>query len=79
MEVSFNSMMFALGLAIFLVYLVMASTFESFLHPFVILFTIPLSLIGVVAGLILTGTTITVIVIIIVVVLFISLFVFVYF
>ena len=35
---------------------------SSFLHPFVILFTIPLSLIGVVAGLILTGTTITVIV-----------------
>ena len=64
MEVSFNSMMFALGLAIFLVYLVMASTFESFLHPFVILFTIPLSLIGVVAGLLLTGTTITVIVLI---------------
>ena len=64
MEISFNSMMFALGLAIFLVYLVMASTFESFLHPFIILFTIPLSLIGVVAGLYLTGTTITVIVLI---------------
>ena len=64
MEVSFTSMMFALSLAIFLVYLVMASTFESFLHPFIILFTIPLSLIGVVAGLYLTGTTITVIVLI---------------
>tara|TARA_B100000929_G_scaffold286548_1_gene271872 strand:+ start:642 stop:3689 length:3048 start_codon:yes stop_codon:yes gene_type:complete len=64
MEISFNSMMFALCLAIFLVYLVMASTFESFLHPFIILFTIPLSLIGVVAGLYLTGTTITVIVLI---------------
>ncbi|MCH2584149.1 MAG: efflux RND transporter permease subunit, partial [Planctomycetes bacterium] len=63
-EVSFNSMMFALCLAVFLVYLVMASTFESFLHPFIILFTIPLSLIGVVAGLYLTGTTITVIVLI---------------
>ena len=64
MEISFTSMMFALSLAIFLVYLVMASTFESFLHPFIILFTIPLSLIGVVAGLYLTGTTITVIVLI---------------
>lgn len=64
MEISFTSMMFALCLAIFLVYLVMASTFESFLHPFIILFTIPLSLIGVVAGLYLTGTTITVIVLI---------------
>ena len=34
--------MFAFGLAIFLVYLVMASQFESLLHPFVIMFSIPL-------------------------------------
>jgi HAE1 family hydrophobic/amphiphilic exporter-1 len=39
MAVSFRSLMLALTLAIFLVYLVMASQFESFLHPFVILFT----------------------------------------
>jgi hydrophobic/amphiphilic exporter-1 (mainly G- bacteria), HAE1 family len=31
-----------MGLAIFLVYLVMASQFESLLHPFVIIFTLPL-------------------------------------
>ena len=35
--------MFALALAIFLVYLVMASQFESLLHPFVIMFSIPLA------------------------------------
>jgi HAE1 family hydrophobic/amphiphilic exporter-1 len=64
MEVSFNSLRFALLLAVFLVYLVMASTFESFLHPFLVLFTIPLALVGVVAGLWITGTTITVIVLI---------------
>jgi HAE1 family hydrophobic/amphiphilic exporter-1 len=64
MEVSFASLRFALLLAVFLVYLVMASTFESFLHPFVVLFTIPLALVGVVAGLLATGTTITVIVLI---------------
>ncbi len=64
MQVSFTSLRFAIGLAIFLVYLVMASTFESFLHPFLILFTIPLSLVGVVAGLLATGTSITVIVLI---------------
>jgi HAE1 family hydrophobic/amphiphilic exporter-1 len=34
-------------LAMFLVYIVMASQFESFLHPFLILFTIPMALIGV--------------------------------
>jgi HAE1 family hydrophobic/amphiphilic exporter-1 len=64
MQVSFASLRFALALAIFLVYLVMAATFESFLHPFIVLFTIPLALVGVVAGLLATGTTITVIVLI---------------
>jgi HAE1 family hydrophobic/amphiphilic exporter-1 len=64
MQVSFASLRFALALAVFLVYLVMAATFESFLHPFIVMFTIPLALVGVVAGLIATGTTITVIVLI---------------
>ena len=62
MEASFNSLMFALGLAIFLVYLVMASQFESLLHPFVILFSVPLALVGAIVGLFLTGTTINVVV-----------------
>ena len=62
MAVSFRSLVLALLLAIFLVYLVMASQFESFLHPFVILFTIPLALIGAVLGLVVTGSTISVVV-----------------
>jgi HAE1 family hydrophobic/amphiphilic exporter-1 len=57
MEVSFGSLRFALILAIFLVYIVMAATFENLLHPFLILFTIPLAMIGVVPGLLLTGHT----------------------
>ncbi len=61
MEASFRSMQFALALAIFLVYLVMASQFESLLHPFVILFTIPLALVGAVLALYLTGTSINVV------------------
>ena len=64
MQVSFNSLRFAVALAIFLVYLVMASTFESLIHPFIVLFTIPLALVGVVAGLVSTRTPITVIVLI---------------
>ena len=62
MEASFKSLLFALGLAIFLVYLVMASQFESLLHPFVILFSIPLAAIGVALALWLTGTSLSVIV-----------------
>jgi len=62
MNLSFRSLKFALLLAIFLVYLVMASQFESFLHPFVIIFTIPLALIGAVFALWITGSKISVVV-----------------
>ena len=41
MSRSMRSLLMAMGLAIFLVYLVMASQFESFLHPFVIIFSLP--------------------------------------
>jgi HAE1 family hydrophobic/amphiphilic exporter-1 len=61
MQDSFRSMQFALALAVFLVYLVMASQFESLIHPFVILFTIPLALVGAVLALFLTGTTVNVV------------------
>jgi HAE1 family hydrophobic/amphiphilic exporter-1 len=59
---SVKSLLFAFGLAIFLVYLVMASQFESLLHPFVILFTIPLAMVGAVLALFLTGSTVSVVV-----------------
>jgi len=61
MEDSFRSLQFVLLLAIFLVYLVMASQFESLMHPFVILLTIPLAVIGAVWALWLTGTTVNVV------------------
>ena len=48
METSLNSLTMAMILAVFLVYIVMASQFESFLHPFLILFTIPMAMIGVI-------------------------------
>src|SRR6056297_1738891 len=62
MQASIRSMLFALGLAIFLVYIVMASQFESLLHPFVILFSVPLAAVGVALALAITGTTISVMV-----------------
>ena len=61
---SFDSMKFALLLAVFLVYLVMASQFESLLHPLVIMCTIPLGLVGSGLALLLTGQTISVVVLI---------------
>lgn len=64
MERSFRSLALAIGLAIFLVYFVMASQFESLLHPFLILFTIPLGAVGVVLALLLTGAAVSVIVLI---------------
>jgi len=59
---SIRSLLFAFALAVFLVYLVMASQFESLLHPFVILFTIPLALVGAVAALLLARSPVSVVV-----------------
>ena len=61
---SFGSLRFALLLAVFLVYLVMASQFESLLHPFVIMFTLPMAIVGVVLTLLVTGTSVNVMVLI---------------
>lgn len=57
---SFSQLFIAGILAIILVYMVMASQFESLIHPFVIMFTVPLSIIGAVIALILTGTALSV-------------------
>jgi HAE1 family hydrophobic/amphiphilic exporter-1 len=62
MQVSFQSLRFALLLALFLVYLVMAATFESLVHPFIIMFTVPMAIVGVVLGLVVTGYPISVMV-----------------
>ncbi|MDZ7342668.1 MAG: efflux RND transporter permease subunit, partial [candidate division KSB1 bacterium] len=57
---SFMYLGLALMVAILLTYMVMASQFESLLDPFIILFTIPLSLIGVAMALLVTGTQMSV-------------------
>ena len=55
MEESFASLLLAMLLAIVFVYMVMASQFESILQPFIIMFTLPLAITGVILGLLLTG------------------------
>ncbi|MGE5168512.1 MAG: efflux RND transporter permease subunit, partial [Deltaproteobacteria bacterium] len=62
LDASLRSLIFALSLAIFLVYLVMASQFESLLHPFVIMFSIPLALVGAVLALKITFTPLSIVV-----------------
>lgn len=59
---AYQSLLFALALAIFLVYLVMASQFESLGHPLLIMFTLPLAGAGSVIGLWLTQTPLSVVV-----------------
>ncbi|KAE9636283.1 MMPL family transporter [Defluviitalea raffinosedens] len=56
---SFSSLGLALLLAILLVYMVLAAQFESFLHPFTIMFSVPLALTGAILGLFVTGRTLS--------------------
>ena len=58
---SFRLIGFAIALALILNYMIMAAQFESFLHPLIIMFTVPLSLIGVALALLLTHTAISII------------------
>ncbi len=55
MAETFSNLGMALLLALLLVYMVMAGQFESLLYPFCIMFSIPVSAIGVVLGLLITG------------------------
>ncbi len=50
----------ALALAVVLIYMVLAAQFESFVHPFTIMLSLPFSLIGAVLGLLLGGKTINI-------------------
>ena len=62
MQESFKSLLFALIIAVVLVYMIMASIFESLWQPFIIMFTVPLSLIGVAWALLITNTTLSIVV-----------------
>ncbi len=57
---TFGSLFLAFGLAIILVYMVMASQFQSLVDPFIIMFSVPLGMVGVVWMLFLTNTTLSV-------------------
>ena len=60
MQKSFSSFGFGLSLAVILLYLVMVAQFRSFLDPLIIMFAVPMGLIGVIWTLWLTGTTLNI-------------------
>jgi HAE1 family hydrophobic/amphiphilic exporter-1 len=60
MQNAFISLLKALVVAIILVYMIMAAQFESLLQPFIIMFTIPLAIIGAIFGLLIFGKTLSV-------------------
>jgi len=64
MQQAFSGLSFAIGLAILLVYLILAAQFESFLHPLIILGAVPLAGAGAVVGLAASGTPLSVVVLI---------------
>jgi len=57
MTESFGYMIVALILAILLVYMILAAQFESFIHPFTIMMSLPLAVVGAFGGLFLAGQT----------------------
>ncbi|MBT3272836.1 MAG: efflux RND transporter permease subunit, partial [Spirochaetales bacterium] len=57
MNSSYESLFLALLFAVALVYMVMASQFESLLHPFIVMFSVPFAIIGLVVALLITNTT----------------------
>ena len=61
MAAALDSLLFALALAIFLVYAVMAAQFESLLQPFLILFSVPLAAVGAILAMLATNTPISVV------------------
>ena len=55
-----GGLFFTFGLALLVVFLVLAAQFESFVHPFVILLTVPLAIAGGLLGLYITGNTLNI-------------------
>lgn len=60
MEEAFSELALALVLSIFLVYVVMAVQFENFLTPFIVMFSMPATVVGVIFGLFITNTPLSI-------------------
>jgi HAE1 family hydrophobic/amphiphilic exporter-1 len=60
MKESFANLLFALGLAILVVYMVLASQFESFIQPLVIMLSLPFSVVGALGALLMVQATLNI-------------------
>ncbi len=60
MQESFGYMLQALLIAILVIYMILAIQFESFVHPFTIMISLPLTMIGVFGGLLIAGSTLNI-------------------
>lgn len=60
MEESYSNLILVLIVAVLLVYMIMASQFESLIYPFIVMFSIPLAITGGIFGLFITGNTLSV-------------------
>jgi HAE1 family hydrophobic/amphiphilic exporter-1 len=60
MEESFRSLFFAMGLAVILIYMLLASQYENLVHPFSIMLSLPMSLIGALGALFIFGQTMSI-------------------
>ncbi len=54
---SFRYLLYAVGVAVLLIYMVLSAQFESFVHPFTVLMSVPLALVGGLGMLLVTGKT----------------------
>ncbi|MDP2207531.1 MAG: efflux RND transporter permease subunit [Bacteroidota bacterium] len=60
MDETFTNLTIALLLSILFVYMVMASLFESFLYPFIVMFSLPITVVGAILALMITGKTLNI-------------------
>jgi len=60
-EESFGNVNTALGLSVILVYILMAALFEGLLSPFIIMFSLPMALVGAVLGLVLSDSSLSIV------------------
>ncbi len=60
MQETYSSLGLVFLVALLLVYMIMAAQFESLIHPFIVMFSVPIAITGAILGLFVTGKTITV-------------------